>query len=70
MLELAKEVKKLIDSKSQFPDQNKKQDIKSELKAYLIMLLDKYGYPPISHDEAYKEIFEQAENYKKYTKID
>ena len=70
MLELAKAVKKLIDSKSQFTDWNKRQDIKSELRAYLIMLLDEYGYPPISHDDAYKEIFEQAENYKKYTKID
>lgn len=25
-----------------------------------------FDYPPITHDEVYKEIFEQAENFKKY----
>jgi type I restriction enzyme R subunit len=30
------------------------------------MLLAKHGYPPITKDEVYKEIFEQAENFKKY----
>ena len=24
------------------------------------------GYPPVANDDAYKEIFEQAENFKKY----
>ncbi|WP_443093364.1 type I restriction enzyme endonuclease domain-containing protein [Halovibrio variabilis] len=28
------------------------------------MLLAKYGYPPVDRDEVYKEIFEQAENFK------
>lgn len=32
----------------------------------LILVLSKYGYPPVTHDEVYKEIFEQAENFKKY----
>ncbi len=32
----------------------------------LIMLLAKHGYPPITKDEVFKEIFEQAENFKKY----
>ncbi|WP_118132023.1 type I restriction enzyme endonuclease domain-containing protein [Pseudomonas abyssi] len=27
-------------------------------------LLAKHGYPPVDRDEVYKEIFEQAENYK------
>jgi hypothetical protein len=26
----------------------------------------KHGYPPVDRDEIYKEIFEQAENFKKY----
>jgi len=30
----------------------------------LIILLDEWGYPPIDRDEVYKEIFEQAENFK------
>ena len=29
------------------------------------MLLARNGYPPITHDEVYKEIFEQAEAFKK-----
>jgi len=39
---------------------------KAELKADLIILLAEYGYPPVDRDEVYKEIFEQAENFKKY----
>ena len=41
-------------------------DIKAELHFDLILLLDEWGYPPIDRDEVYKEIFEQAENFKKY----
>ena len=41
-------------------------DIKAELKVDLIILLADAGYPPIDRDEVYKEIFEQAENFKKY----
>ncbi|WP_161598648.1 type I restriction enzyme endonuclease domain-containing protein [Desulfonatronospira thiodismutans] len=37
-----------------------------ELKADLIILLADHGYPPVDRDEVYKEIFEQAENFKKY----
>jgi len=28
--------------------------------------LAKYHYPPVTKDEVFKEIFEQAENFKKY----
>ncbi|MBT4033569.1 MAG: DUF3387 domain-containing protein, partial [Candidatus Marinimicrobia bacterium] len=45
---------------------NYKEDIKAELKVDLIMLLADYDYPPIDRDEVYQEIFEQAENFKKY----
>ncbi len=37
---------------------NKQDDIKSALKVGLILLLDKYGYPPVERDEIYKDIFE------------
>ena len=46
-----------------FPDSSK-----VELKVDLIMLLAKFGYPPVDRDEVYKEIFEQAENFKKSQK--
>ncbi|MBP5318291.1 MAG: type I restriction endonuclease subunit R [Paludibacteraceae bacterium] len=64
---LAKEVKILVDSEARYPDWDKRDDIKSALKVGLIMLLDEHGYPPVERDEVYKEIFEQAENFKKYS---
>lgn len=66
LINLAKAVKELVDSQAKFPDWNKRADIKSALKVGLILLLDEHGYPPVEQDEVYKEIFEQAENYKKY----
>ena len=35
------------------------------VKFDLIVLLDKHGYPPTAHDDVYKDILEQAENFKK-----
>lgn len=32
----------------------------------LILVLAEYGYPPVTNDEVFKEILEQAENFKKY----
>jgi len=63
---LAREVKKVVDDKAKYTDWSKRDDIKAELKADLIILLAKYGYPPVNRDEVYKEIFEQAKNFKKY----
>lgn len=63
---LAREVKKVVDDKAKYIDWSQREDIKAELKADLIILLAKYDYPPIDRDEVYKEIFEQAENFKKY----
>jgi len=65
MIELAKKVKDLVDGQAKFPDWNKRDDIKSALKVGLILLLDEFGYPPVERDEVYKDIFEQAENFKK-----
>jgi type I restriction enzyme R subunit len=65
LIELAKAVKDLVDEQARFPDWNNRDDIKSALKVGLILLLDEYGYPPIERDEIYKDIFEQAENFKK-----
>ncbi len=67
LLVLAKEVKIIVDDKAKYTDWNKKENIKAELKVALILLLAKYDYPPVDKDEVYKEIFEQAENFKKYS---
>ncbi|MDX1490337.1 MAG: HsdR family type I site-specific deoxyribonuclease [Pseudohongiellaceae bacterium] len=66
LLELAKAVKAVVDDKTRYTDWSKRDDIKAELKVDLIMLLAEWGYPPVDRDEVYKEIFEQAENFKKY----
>ncbi|MDF1660087.1 MAG: DUF3387 domain-containing protein, partial [Verrucomicrobiales bacterium] len=63
---LAKAVKEVVDDKARFPAWNQRVDIKAELKVGLILLLAEHGYPPVDRDEVYKEIFEQAENFKKY----
>ena len=68
LLGLSKEVKKVIDDKAKYTDWNKREDIKAELHFDLILLLDEWGYPPIDRDEVYKEIFEQAENFKRNMK--
>ena len=66
LIALAKAVKEVVDDKAQYPDWDKKDSIKAELKVDLILLLAAHGYPPVDRDEVYKEIFEQAENFKKY----
>lgn len=66
LINLAKEVKIVVDDKAKYTDWSQRDDIKAELKVDLIILLAKFGYPPVDRDEVYKEIFEQAENFKKY----
>ncbi|MCU7914773.1 MAG: HsdR family type I site-specific deoxyribonuclease [Candidatus Thiodiazotropha sp. (ex Gloverina cf. vestifex)] len=66
LLELSKAVKVVVEDKVQYTDWNQRDDIKAELKVDLIVLLAEHGYPPVDRDEVYKDIFEQAENFKKY----
>lgn len=66
LIALAKKVKLVVDDKTKYTDWSKRDDIKAELKVDLIILLAENDYPPIDRDEVYKEIFEQAENYKKF----
>jgi type I restriction enzyme R subunit len=66
LLALAKEVKQVVDDKAKYTDWSQRTDIKAELKADLVVLLAENDYPPVDRDEVYKEIFEQAENFKKY----
>ena len=66
LLALAAEIKTIVDDKSKYTDWANRDDIKAELKMDLILVLAEYGYPPVTNDEVFKEIFEQAENFKKY----
>ena len=69
LIKLSCEIKKLVDDKARYTDWSKRDDIKAELKMDLIILMDKHKYPPVPRDEIFKEIFEQAENFKKYTDV-
>lgn len=66
LIELAKAVKLIVDDKAKYTDWAKRADIKAELKVDLIITLDEHGYPPVPRDDVFKEIFEQAENFRKY----
>jgi type I restriction enzyme, R subunit len=66
LLSLAEAIKKIVDDKSKYTDWAARDDIKAELKMDLILVLSEYDYPPVTNDEVFKEIFEQAENFKKY----
>ena len=66
LLDLAKKVKVIVDDKARYTDWSRREDIKAELKVDLIILLADNGYPPVDRDEVYQEIFEQAENFKRY----
>ena len=66
MIELSKHIKLIVDDKAKYTDWSTSEDIKATLQVDLILLLDKFGYPPVTMDDVYKEVLEQAENFKKY----
>jgi type I restriction enzyme, R subunit len=66
LIKLSKAVKVIVDDKAKYTDWSQRDDIKAELKVDLILILAEHGYPPVPKDEVFKEIFEQAENFKKY----
>lgn len=66
MIELSKRIKLIVDDKARYTDWSTREDIKANLQVDLILLLDEFGYPPVTLDDVYKEVLEQAENFKKY----
>ena len=66
LIELARKVKILVDDKSKYTDWSSKTDIRASLKADIIRLLTRNGYPPITIEDVYKRVMEQVENFKKY----
>ena len=67
LIVLSREVKKIVDDKSKYTDWAQREDINAELKVDLILVLAAHGYPPVPRDEVFQQIFEQAENFKKYS---
>ena len=66
MIELSKRIKLIVDDKARYTDWSTREDIKANLQVDLILLLDEFDYPPVTLDDVYKEVLEQAENFKKY----
>lgn len=66
MIELSKRIKVIVDDKSQYADWSTRDDIKADLQVDLILLMDEFDYPPVTRDDVYEEVLEQAENFKKY----
>lgn len=68
MISIAKEIKEMISSKSQYTDCFKRADIMAEMQFDIIIILAKHRFPPVgeNYDEVYKKVLEQAENFKKY----
>ena len=67
MIELSKRIKIIVDDKAKYTDWSTRDDIKANLQVDLILLLDEFDYPPVTIDDVYKEVLEQAENFKKYS---
>ena len=67
---LAKDVKEVLDDKTQYIDWDKKADIKAQLKVQIILTLAKHKYPPATCEDVFKAILEQAENFKKNRAIE
>ncbi len=66
LVNLAKAIKVVVDDKSRYVDWSTRTDCKAQLKVDIIILLADNGYPPYTKDEVFKEILEQAENFKKH----
>ncbi len=66
LLKLSAEIKKIVEDTSKYTDWANRDDIKSKLEMDLTLLLKEYGYPPQTNKKVFKEVFEQAENFKKY----
>lgn len=63
---LAKEIKKIVEDKTQYADWSIRSDIRNKLNKELTILLYKNGYPPEWDEEVFEKVMEQAENFKKY----
>ncbi|MDE7080350.1 MAG: type I restriction endonuclease subunit R [Muribaculaceae bacterium] len=67
LTELAKAIKTMVEEQSDVEDWLNRTDLRATLKMNVIVLLARAGYPPKIRDEVYKEILEQAENFKRHS---
>lgn len=73
-LELAKEIHKLVTSKTKYSNWTGRKDIKAQMQVEIIKLLTRYDFPaipkgtmpPEDYTKVYNDVIEQTENFKKY----
>lgn len=64
---LAKQVKEMVEEQTDVADWMNRTDLRATLKMNVIVLLARAGYLPKIRDEVFKEILEQAENFKRHS---
>lgn len=64
-VDMAINVKTIVDDKSKYVDWFRRDDIRASMQVDIIVALSKAGYPPVSYNDVYKAIMEQAENFKR-----
>ena len=57
---------RFANDQAKYTDWATREAIKANLQFDLAILLDEFGYPPVTIDDVYKDVLEQAENFKKY----
>ena len=63
--DLANKIKKVVDDKAKYTDWSVRVDIKNKFQVDIFRLLKRSGYPPVTNQEVYEQVFAQAENFKK-----
>jgi type I restriction enzyme R subunit len=64
-ISLAKEIKLLIDDKSQYTDYISREDTRNQLSMDLVRLLRQNGYPPKWNNDIFTRILAQVDNQKR-----
>lgn len=66
LLNLAKDIKVIVDDKAKYAAWSTRDDIKAEFKVNIILKLADYHYSPVTVDEVYKEVLAQTITFRKY----
>lgn len=67
MIAMAKELRARADEACSVLDWSQRQDVRYRLQMEMAKVMQKYGFPPAVREGVYEMIFQQLENYKKYS---
>jgi len=63
--ELARKIKDVVDDRTKYTDWDVRVDMKNKLQVDIYKALKRQGYPPVTNQEVYEQVLQQAENFKK-----